>query len=125
MKAYGKYFSNYNISITESHQSAKTTEPGTAYDFAASLNFPTQKIVSVRDPEIQQNQIGIPPEYLGRHAYHKITIKDGDDEITLQTKVLGHQSYASGVGKIIGAVLKHNLENRIYSVFELIGNDML
>ena len=125
VKASGGYFENYEISITESHQSTKTTEAGTALAFARALEFPPDRIVSVRDPEIQENQIGIPNEYLGKHAYHKIVIKDGSDEITLETKVLGHNSYSKGVQRIIETVLKHSLENKKYTVLDLIDKNIL
>ncbi len=125
LKANGRYFEHYDISITESHQSAKNTEPGTAYAFARSLNFSTDKIVSVRCPDIQQNKIGIPAEYLDKHAWHKIVIKDGDDEVTIETKVLGHASYAKGVKAIVDAIMQNKLENKCYSVFELIDKNIL
>lgn len=125
IKANSKYFENYEISITESHQSTKKTEPGTAYAFANSLKFPPDKVLSIRDPEIQQNKIGIPKEYLDKHAYHKIVIKDGSDEITIETKVLGHDSYANGVKAIIETVLKYSLENKKYTIFDLIDKNML
>ncbi|MBV5282441.1 MAG: hypothetical protein JZU53_08400 [Paludibacter sp.] len=125
LKANGRNFENYSISITESHQSTKKTEPGTAYAFANALKFPVDKIVSVRNPEMQQNMIGIPEEYLGKHAYHKISISDGSDELTLETKVLGHDSYAKGVKLIIETALINNLENKRYTVLELIEKNML
>jgi 4-hydroxy-tetrahydrodipicolinate reductase len=125
LKAYGKSYHGYDISITESHQASKTTEPGTAYAFADSLNVPHNKIVSVREPEMQQHKIGIPPEFINKHAYHKIVIKDGTDEITLETKVLGHQSYAQGVKAIVDAVIKHPLAKKRYSVLDLIENNLI
>jgi 4-hydroxy-tetrahydrodipicolinate reductase len=125
IKENGAFFDNYKISITESHQSTKKTEPGTAYSFASSLNFPFDKIVSIRDPEIQQKKIGIPKNYLDKHAYHKIVINDGSDEITIETKVLGHDSYAKGVKTIIDTVLKYSLENRKYTVLDLIDKKLL
>jgi 4-hydroxy-tetrahydrodipicolinate reductase len=125
IKENGRYFENYKISITESHQSTKKTEPGTAYAFANSLKFPLDKIVSIRDREIQRNKIGIPKEYLDKHAYHKIVIKDGSDEVTIETKVLGHDSYANGVKTIIESVLKYSLENKKYMILDLIDKDML
>jgi 4-hydroxy-tetrahydrodipicolinate reductase len=125
LKANGEHFRNYEISITESHQSTKKTEPGTAYAFANSLKFPPDRIVSIREPEIQRNHIGISDEYLDRHAYHKIVIKDGNDEITLETKVLGHNSYARGVKSIIETVLSNSLENKRYTVLDLIENNLL
>jgi dihydrodipicolinate reductase len=125
IQAHGRYFENYNISITESHQSSKITEPGTAYAFANSLHFPLQKIESIRDPKIQQDKIGIPKDYLDKHAYHKIVITDGTDQITIETKVLGHDSYANGVKTIIETVLKSHLENKKYTILEFIENNML
>jgi 4-hydroxy-tetrahydrodipicolinate reductase len=125
IKSNGKYFEDYEVSITESHQSTKKTEPGTAYAFANSLKFSVDKIVSIRDPELQLNKIGIPKEYLDKHAYHKIIIKDGNDEVTIETKVFGHDSYAKGVKEIIEMVLKNSLENRKYTVLDLIDNNMM
>jgi len=125
LKANGSFFSNYSISITESHQSTKKTEPGTAYFFAKSLDFPVNKIISIRDPKIQEHEIGIPKEYLDRHAYHKIVISDGPDEVTIETKVLGHNSYAHGVQSIIEAVLKNELEHKKHSVMDLIDENIL
>lgn len=125
LKSYGPRFENYERSITESHQSTKTTEPGTAFAFAHALNYPTDQIVSVRDPKIQCNTIGIPEEYLDKHAYHKIVLKDGKDEVVVETKVLGHDSYALGVKHIIESVLKNNLGNKSYTVLDLIDMNML
>lgn len=125
IRMHGNYFSNYDISITESHQASKTSAPGTAYSFADSLNIPHEKVRSVRQPELQEKEIGIPEEYLGKHAYHKIIVKDGTDEITFETKVLGHDSYSKGVKKIIEAVLNHSFARRRYSVFDLIDQNML
>jgi 4-hydroxy-tetrahydrodipicolinate reductase len=125
LKQYGRQFIGYDISITESHQAAKTTEPGTAYAFANALAFPTNQIKSVRDVEVQQNRIGIPLEYLGKHAYHKIIIKDGNDEVAIETKVLGHDSYAKGVKAIVEAVLSHNIANGRQSVLDLIDKNLL
>jgi 4-hydroxy-tetrahydrodipicolinate reductase len=125
IKQFGSNFSNYEISITESHQSTKNTEPGTAYNFANSLKVPHDKIVSIRDTQIQQNKIGIPQEFLGKHAYHKITIKDNNDEVTIETKVLGHASYATGVRTIIETCINNDLENKTYTVLDLIDNEML
>lgn len=125
LRINGGYFGKYQISMTESHQSAKKTEPGTAYAFAKSLNFPVENIVSIRDSEVQRTNIGIPEEYIDKHAYHKMVIKDGCDEVTIETKVLGHDSYTKGVKAIIEAVLKHSFGNKRYTVFDLIDKGIL
>lgn len=123
IKINGNYFENYKISITESHQSTKRTPPGTAYAFAHSLKFPPDQIVSIRDPEIQRNKIGIPEVYMDKHAYHKIVIQNGSDEIAIETKVMGHGSYANGVKVIIETVLKGTLESKRYAILDLIDTD--
>jgi 4-hydroxy-tetrahydrodipicolinate reductase len=125
LKKFGGHFDKEKISIIESHQSSKKTEPGTAYNFANSLKFPVEKIQSIRDKDVQLNEIGIPAEYLDKHAYHKIIIQDDLDEVTIETKVLGHASYAKGVEKIINSVLKHPLEKRKYSILDLIDNKLI
>jgi len=125
LKANGHHFENFDISITESHQAAKKTEPGTAFSFADSLKLSRDKVVSIRNADIQEHKIGIPPAYLDKHAYHRIEIKDGNDEVVIETKVLGHDSYAKGVKAIIDAVSKQPLENRKYSVLELIDKQLL
>jgi len=125
LKTNGHHFEGFDISITESHQATKKTEPGTAYSFADSLKLPRDKVVSIREPEIQEHKIGIPPAYLDKHAYHRIEIKDGHDEVVIETKVLGHDSYAKGVKAIIDTVSKQPLENRKYSVLELIDKQLL
>jgi 4-hydroxy-tetrahydrodipicolinate reductase len=125
IKLSGGNFEKYDISITESHQSTKNTPPGTAFHFADALKVTHEKIISVRDPQIQKNEIGIPKDFLEGHAYHKIVIKDINDEVTIETKVLGHDSYANGVRAIIAACLSHRLENKRYTVFDLIENEML
>jgi 4-hydroxy-tetrahydrodipicolinate reductase len=120
LKSMGKLFSSYDISITESHQSAKTSAPGTAYKFAEYLNVPTEKIESIRDPEIQLKDVRIHKDYLDKHAYHKITIKDGKDQFTLETKVLGHESYSVGVKRILDIVSNTPLLAKRYSILDLI-----
>jgi hypothetical protein len=75
--------------------------------------------------DTQLNELRIPTEFLDKHAYHKIVIEDGLDEVTIETKVLGHSSYASGVKKIIGVALTHPLEKRRYSILDLIDENRI
>lgn len=125
IKAFGPSFSEYDPSLMESHQSTKKTEPGTAFSIADSLRIPHEQVTSVRNPAVQEKLLNIPPEFLGNHAYHRLVFKDGEDEVIVETKVLGHASYARGVKRIIDAVLTHQLENRTYTVLDLIDNNML
>ncbi|CAN5415052.1 hypothetical protein BH23BAC1_BH23BAC1_42750 [soil metagenome] len=122
---YGSHFKEYKISIIESHQSSKRSIPGTAFSFAKSLSVPFDQIKSIRQKDIQIHKIGIPNEFLDIHAYHKIVIQDGLDEVIIETKVLGHESYAKGVERIINAVLSNNLEKKKYSILDLIDAKLL
>lgn len=123
LRKNGKQFENCTISILESHQSSKKSEPGTAFAFADALKFPRENIVSIRNPDIQLHQLRIPADYLEKHAYHKIVIRDGDDEITINATVVGHTTYANGLAWIVTVILNNPLENRKYSIFELIDKE--
>ncbi len=97
-------FRGLDIGIRESHQAAKKTSPGTAVHLARSLGVPEAAIRSERDPKVQRESLGIPEEFLDRHAYHEIVIRDDQVEIRMQTRVLGKSAYASGLARVIGIV---------------------
>ncbi|WP_336042721.1 dihydrodipicolinate reductase C-terminal domain-containing protein [Acinetobacter dispersus] len=119
----GQNFSQYQISIIESHQANKTSVPGTAVAMAKSLSMQDDAIESVRDVKRQQFELGIPEQNLARHAYHRIQISDDKScSIVLETKVLGDSPYVDGVKDIICAVGSNHLEKRLYDVMELIDN---
>ena len=67
----------------------------------------------------------IPPEHLGRHAYHQVLIEDGACSVTLETRVYGDAPYAEGVAHIVAAVRERPLENRRYAIIEFIDNGWL
>lgn len=118
IERFGKQFENYQIEITESHQEAKTSVPGTAVALAEYLDIDVSAIRSVRNPEKQLNELAIRPEHLDRHAVHVISIKDSDTTISMRTEVLGLASYVSGLAAIVRIVPK--LEKRFYDVVELV-----
>lgn len=122
LQSSGHHFNGYKIEIVESHQSTKTSEPGTAINIANYLGVNTDQIISVRNPETQKDFFKITPEYLSRHAYHKITISDANVSITLETKVLGEAPYSSGLAQIIEGIHGKNLEPRIYDVVALVND---
>jgi len=53
-------FKGCRIGLTESHQAAKTSTPGTAVGVAHSLGLPSDQIRSVRDPVEQAQVLGHP-----------------------------------------------------------------
>ncbi len=125
IQKFGHHFDKNEIKLIESHQSSKKSVPGTAFNFADSLRLRKDKITSIRNTEEQKEKFHIPEEYLNRHAYHQITINDGSDEVRIETKVLGHQSYVRGVKKLLEVVTQNKLEQRSYSILELIDKNLL
>lgn len=118
----GGMFGNYKVEITESHQSSKTSAPGTAIAIAQSLGLVEEDITSVRDTKQQEFEFDIPVQHLDRHAYHRIEIEDGVCSIVMETKVLGSSPYAAGVARIVLAANKNKLEKRLYKVIEFVEN---
>lgn len=118
----GSLFKGSQIRVTESHQASKTSVPGTAVAMAHALGVPPSDILSVRDPARQEQDLGIPPAHLGRHAFHRIEIQDGPCAISMETRVYGDSPYASGVDQIIRAIQQRELEKRLYSINAFIEN---
>lgn len=116
----GSLFKGSDIHITESHQSSKKSVPGTAVSIANALGVSASEIDSVRDSTQQISDLDIPQEHLGRHAFHRIQIQDGQCFIALETRVYGDSPYASGVQQIIAAIQQRELQARMYSINEFI-----
>lgn len=121
----GHLFHNHHIELTESHQANKTSVPGTAVHMAHSLGLQDSDIHSVRQASAQRDVLQIPQEHLARHAFHRIRIQDGDCSLQFETRVYGDSAYADGVARIIAALRAHALENRSYSVMELVDRGWL
>lgn len=82
--------------ITESHQSTKTSAPITAQKFAASLALPKESVKSVRDRQYQKDTLGVPEEHLDGHAYHFIEIEACGIGICTTIKIHGRDPYFWG-----------------------------
>jgi len=122
VKQAAGYFKGQDIRITESHQAAKSTKPGTAIHLAGSLGVPEDSIRSIRDPKVQK-ALGIPDEFLDRHAYHEVLIKSGEVEIRLETRVLGKSAYASGLDCLIEIIARNPLSAGVHDVVDLVMRD--
>ncbi|MBL0726594.1 dihydrodipicolinate reductase [Piscinibacter sp. HJYY11] len=118
----GHLFQRHQIALTESHQSTKTSAPGTAIALARSLGLLPSQITSVRDAEQQATRLGIPAENLARHAFHRIDVQEGSCTIRLEATVLGASPYASGVAQVIRAISQQPLEQRLYYLEEFLVN---
>jgi hypothetical protein len=123
VKQASQYFAGQDILIEESHQAAKKTKPGTAIYLAKSLGVPEAAIRSVRDPKVQVESLGIPLEFVDRHARHEIVIRDPEVEIRLQTRVLGKSAYATGLAKVIEIVGRSALAAGFHDIVELVMAD--
>jgi dihydrodipicolinate reductase len=115
-----RFFKGHAISITESHQATKTTAPGTAQHIAASLGVDPAAITSLRDATVQRDVLGIPEQFLARHALHRIEIDSGDVSIRLETRVLGKSAYASGLAEIVTTLAQRRVAAGIHSIVDLI-----
>lgn len=118
----GSMFKGSEIHITESHQSSKTSVPGTAVSIASALGVSPSEITSVRNSAQQIADLDIPQEHLARHAFHRIQIHEGPCSISMETRVYGESPYASGVQQIIAAIQQRALQARVYSINEFIEN---
>lgn len=120
VKQAAGYFEGQDIRITESHQASKSTKPGTAIHLAQSLSVSENEIRSERDPKAQSEVLGIPTEFLDRHAYHEIVISAPEVEIRLETRVLGKSAYASGLAKVIDMICETKLLPGYHDVVDLV-----
>lgn len=119
----GELFREYDISVTESHQSTKTSPPGTAYEISRLLGVNRQEVKSVRDENTQRHVLGIPEEYLSQHALHLIEIKDEGCEITLKTEIHGLDTYLRGLVRIISNI--DRLEPGVYGLRDLVRDGVI
>ena len=115
-----RYFQGQAMTITESHQATKQSKPGTAIYLAHQLGVAESEIRSERNPERQQRLFGIPPDYLARHACHKITITTPDTEITLETRVFGKTAYAASLSEIIALVAQMDISAGHHDIVDIV-----
>lgn len=118
--ACGPWFSGYEVSIQESHQSAKTSAPGTALALARSLGLPADAIESERSRERQASVFDVPPEHLDRHAVHRIGVRDEGCTITLEARVIAAAPYARGVGQLLRALQSRRLGPGLHRVEDMV-----
>ncbi len=102
----GDIFSGEAIALSESHQSGKTSLPGTALKICRLLDIPAQSIESERQGDTP-------------HAYHRLSLGAGNSVLSLEMRIEGLDSYVSGLARIIGAT--ETLGPGIYEAEELPG----
>ena len=96
-------FKGYSLTVRESHQAGKADTSGTAkamIGYFNRLGIPISEsdIVMEREPETQQNRLGVPDEYLKGHAWHTYTLLSADETVRFQFthNVNGRDIYAMG-----------------------------
>lgn len=118
--ASARLFAGCQVTIEESHQANKTSEPGTAVALALSLGLQRRDVVSIRDPERQAQELGVPPGSLHRHAVHRVRIESEGCQLNLESRVLDNAPYVQGVMRILDALRCRELARRIYRVEEFV-----
>jgi 4-hydroxy-tetrahydrodipicolinate reductase len=96
-------FKGYSLEIVESHQQGKADTSGTAkamirYFSRLGIDYKENNIQMIRDPEIQEKNLGIPKQHLGGHGWHTYTLraKDGTALFEFKHNINGRDIYVEG-----------------------------
>ncbi len=96
-------FSGYTLEIKESHQKTKVDTSGTAKAMVKSFNrlgvdFSADRIIKVRDPQVQKDKWGVPEQYLDGHGWHFYTLDAPDKTARFGFShcINGREIYAEG-----------------------------
>lgn len=120
-------FKGYHLTIRESHQSGKADTSGTAKAMVTYFNrmgipFSEGQIEKERDPERQQNMWGVPPDFLGGHAWHTYTLISGDQTVEFEFthNVNGREIYGEGTLDAVAFLAKKVADGSRGDVFSMI-----
>jgi 4-hydroxy-tetrahydrodipicolinate reductase len=96
-------FEGYTLEIKESHQDGKADTSGTAKAMVTYFNqlgvpFSKDQIIKIRNPEIQQTQLGIDEKYLTGHGWHTYTLVSEDRTVRFEFthNINGREIYGRG-----------------------------
>jgi 4-hydroxy-tetrahydrodipicolinate reductase len=96
-------FEGYTLKIEESHQNGKADTSGTAKAMVTYFNrlgipFEEDRIVKIRDPKVQQEELGIDPQYLTGHGWHTYTLVSQDRTVrfAFTHNINGREIYGRG-----------------------------
>ena len=119
-----KKYKDWNVSLVEHHQEAKTSVPGTAVKMAGILGLDDSEIVSIRDWKASQEEFEIPDENQGGYGIHKITFSDpsGEQDDVIRTiKVFGRKEYAEGTMQVLDALdLNEKVPTGLISIVDFV-----
>ena len=129
-ETFPNLFAGYHLEIKESHQKGKADTSGTAkamvgYFNKLGLEFTPEKIIMVRDPAIQKNEMGIPEKFLTGHGWHtyRLTSPDETVQFSFTHNVNGREIYSLGTLDAITylhqKVLKE-IKGRVFSMVDVL-----
>ena len=123
-------FNGYTLEIKESHQSTKVDTSGTAkamvgYFNKLGVNFTENQIIKIRDPKIQQRDLGIPEEHLNGHGWHTYTLDSPDRtaQFKFSHNINGRDIYAWGTFDAISFLQKKiesEKKGRVYTMIDVL-----
>lgn len=95
-----------DLTIFESHQKGKADVSRTARDMATMAGINHEDIGYTRDPEEQQECLGVPEEHLDGHAYHFFKFEGMGVKIQTSILINGRTTYAKGAIIIAKALVE-------------------
>lgn len=130
-KRFPSSFTDYTLSVEESHQSSKADTSGTAKAIVTQLNvltgdpsFTFDQIEKIRIMD-KQLEFGVPESALKGHAFHTYVLrsKDGSTAFQLQHNVCGRRIYAEGTTdavEFLNKVRSGKPDKRIYNMIDVL-----
>jgi len=85
------------VTVTESHQSTKTSPPVTAQKIGGYFGLSPGSVESIRDQDRQRDELHIPEEFLDGHGCHYVEINSRGVRIKISTEVFGRLPYFDGL----------------------------
>ena len=126
-KTFPDLFKGYSLEVKESHQKGKADTSGTAKAMAKSFKnmgalLAEDKIIKIRDPNLQQTVWNVPEEYLKGHGYHTYSLVSEDKTVsfTFSHNVNGRDVYAKGTMDAVLFLFKKIQEGATGKVFNMI-----
>ena len=123
-------FEGFALEIRESHQQGKADTSGTAKAMVTYFNqlgipFDADQIIRVRDPEIQQKQLGIDEKYLTGHGWHTYTLisEDGSVRFEFTHNVNGREIYGQGTLDaliFLSAKVQAGVTGKVFSLIDVL-----
>ncbi len=129
-ETFPNLFDGYTLDIRESHQQGKADTSGTAKAMVTYFNqlgipFEADQIAKVREPEIQQKQLGIEEKYLTGHGWHTYTLMSADRTVRFEFthNVNGREIYGQGTLDallFLSAKVQAGVTGKVYSMIDVL-----